>query len=143
MDVVTPLYMEMMIDNNLMSARVGQEAEFVRAVRIVLERIRMANLLTSPGREDKELLRESSRTCVFLGEEYAWIGRQRLVQNSIKNLTKLDFATEAERFTMLSFAALVSLICSAQHATQLSPANVFLLIGCYRALYRKVMRERR
>lgn len=66
--------------------------------------------------------------------------RQRQVRNSTKTITKLDLASKAERFSIRSFAVLVSLICFARHTTRINPADVFPLVRCYRALYRKVAR---
>ncbi|KAK7198715.1 hypothetical protein NESM_000835600 [Novymonas esmeraldas] len=65
-----------MIDNVLIAAEEGQEVAFVAAVRTVVDRIRVANLLTSPDREavavmpDAALLDEAKNRCEFLGEEY-------------------------------------------------------------------------
>eukprot|EP00796_Vickermania_ingenoplastis_P010413 gene10413-gene8449 len=75
-----------MIDN-----MIGQEKEFIDAVRTIVERIRRVNLLTSPDRDtvekstDEELLLMSMEPNTFLGEEYVWNGKS----DSSATLSKL------------------------------------------------------
>ncbi|ORC85164.1 TATE DNA transposon [Trypanosoma theileri] len=96
-----------MIDNILIAAKEGQEEEFVRAVRQVLLRIRAANLLTSPDREellrytDEELLRLAEQNNVFLGEEYMWNGTERVVRNSVKTVAKLMLSSTPKFYISL------------------------------------------
>eukprot|EP00796_Vickermania_ingenoplastis_P013618 gene13618-gene2080 len=77
-DVETEVTVHTLIDNVLIAAKEGQEAEFVRTVRKILGRMREANLLTSPNRDelmamsDEALLTEAEKAVTFLGEEYAW-----------------------------------------------------------------------
>ncbi|KAK7199242.1 hypothetical protein NESM_000894700 [Novymonas esmeraldas] len=145
-DIDTPVFIETMIDNVLIAAEEGQEVAFVAAVRTVVDRIRVANLLTSPDREavavmpDSALLDEAKSRCVFLGEEYVWEEGERQVRNTVKTVTKIDLASRAEQFTFRSFASLVSLITYAVHTTTLNPAYLFPLMRMYRALFRMVAR---
>jgi len=143
-DIDTPVTIHTMIDNILVAACAGQEAEFLHAVRRILARIRAANLLTSPCRDDlaaatdEELLRMATGPTVFLGEEYAWFGDQRLVRNSAKTVAKLMLASRATAFTHRSFVSVVSLVLFALHTTRLNPARCFALLRAYRGVYRLV-----
>lgn len=147
-DIDTPILIHTMIDNILLAAREGQEADFVRATRAILERIRLANLLTSPDREmlaglsDKALLEMACGSNVFLGEEFVWNGSERLVRNSVKTVAKLTLSLAATRFTHRTFASVVSLILFALHTTRLNPARAYQLLRAYRGIYRLVTRGR-
>ncbi|CAM42016.1 LOW QUALITY PROTEIN: TATE DNA transposons [Leishmania braziliensis MHOM/BR/75/M2904] len=74
-DIDTPVTITTLIDNILVAAREGQEREFVLAVRTVVARIKAANLMTSPNRDeleamsDEEILQLASANTVFLGED--------------------------------------------------------------------------
>ncbi|KPA77631.1 TATE DNA transposon [Leptomonas pyrrhocoris] len=146
-DVDTPVVIMTMIDNILIAARTGQEVPFVRTVRQVVDRIRAANLLTSPDREelarmsDDALLHRAQENNVFLGEEYRWTGTERVVRNSVKTVAKLTLALPARRFSCRSFVSLVSLMLYAIHTTQhVNPARAFTLLRAYRGVYRMVCR---
>ena len=147
-DIDTPILIHTMIDNILLAAREGQERDFVRAARAILERIRLANLLTSPDREtlagmsDEALLEMGRGSNVFLGEEYEWNGSERLVRNSVKTVAKLTLSLAATRFTHRTFASVVSLILFALHTTRLNPARAYQLLRAYRGVYRLVTRGR-
>eukprot|EP00796_Vickermania_ingenoplastis_P001995 gene1995-biopygen1631 len=75
-----------MIDNMLIAAEEGQEQEFIMAVRQIVERIRQANLMTSPAREslevatDEQILEMAREPNTFLGEEYMWSGTERVIR---------------------------------------------------------------
>eukprot|EP00796_Vickermania_ingenoplastis_P007757 gene7757-gene6129 len=118
-DVETEVTVHTLIDNVLIAAKEGQEAEFVRTVRKILGRMREANLLTSPNRDelmamsDEALLTEAEKAVTFLGEEYAW-------------------------FSCRSFVSLVSLELYALHTTRMNPASAFQLLRAYRGVYRRV-----
>eukprot|EP00796_Vickermania_ingenoplastis_P004537 gene4537-gene3111 len=133
-----------MIDNILIAAGEGQEKEFIDAVRTIVERIRRVNLLTSPDRDtvekstDEELLLMSMEPNTFLGEEYVWNGKERLIRNSIKTVAKLGLSLEATSYTCRSFVSSVSLILYAMHTTRLNPAGAFQLLRAYRGVYRTV-----
>eukprot|EP00796_Vickermania_ingenoplastis_P011502 gene11502-biopygen8351 len=80
-DIDTPCTIYTMIDNILIAGQDGQEREFVDAVRSIVNRIKSANLLTSPDRDtlaratDEEILRLGNEPNTFLGEEYVvWRG---------------------------------------------------------------------
>lgn len=143
-DVPTPVTVLTLIDNILIAAHEGQEREFVSCVRRVLDRIRAANLLTSPDREelagmsDAEMLDLAVQNNVFLGEEYMWNGHERLVRNSIKTVAKMQLALAKKSFTIRSLASLISLILFALHTTQMNPATAFKLLRAYRGIYRLV-----
>ncbi|KPA78422.1 TATE DNA Transposon [Leptomonas pyrrhocoris] len=145
-DIDTPVTISTLIDNILVAAREGEEAEFVRAVRSIVARIKAANLMTSPNRDeleamsDAELLALASENTVFLGEEYTWNGRERLVRNSVKTVAKLQLALRKPRHTIRSLASLISLIFFALHTTQLNPARAFKLLRAYRGIYRLTFR---
>eukprot|EP00796_Vickermania_ingenoplastis_P005814 gene5814-biopygen3669 len=131
----------------MVAAQQGQEEAFLSAVRRILHRIREANLLTSPNREDllrmsdDDLLRLAEQPNTFLGEEYCtWNGRERLVRNSSKTVAKLLLSLRAEQYTNRSFASTVSLILFALHTTQINPAKAFKLLRAYRGVYRQVTR---
>lgn len=147
-DIDTPVTIITMIDNILIAASIGQEAEFCAAVRLVLDRIRTANLRTSPEREwlarktDQELLNMSMEDSTFLGEEYHWLNNERVVRNSVKTLAKLSLALQAPRFSCRSFASVISLAMYALHTTRLNPARAFSLLRAYRGVYRQVERGR-
>eukprot|EP00796_Vickermania_ingenoplastis_P006880 gene6880-gene5321 len=70
-DVETELAIHTLIDNVLVAAKEGQEADFVRTVRQIRVRMRDANLLTSPNRDelmamsDEAILSEAEKTLVF------------------------------------------------------------------------------
>nr|CAJ2465746.1 unnamed protein product [Leishmania braziliensis] len=70
-DIDTPVTITTLIDNILVAAREGQEREFVLAVRTVVARIKAANLMTSPNRDeleamsDEEILQLASANTVF------------------------------------------------------------------------------
>eukprot|EP00796_Vickermania_ingenoplastis_P008343 gene8343-gene6617 len=51
-DVETEVTADTLIDKVLIAAKEGQEAEFVRTGRKILGRMREANLLTSPNRDE-------------------------------------------------------------------------------------------
>eukprot|EP00796_Vickermania_ingenoplastis_P010203 gene10203-biopygen7364 len=94
-DIDTPVIVHTLIDNIMIAAHDGMEKEFLSATRRILERIRTANLLTSPDRDqllamdDRSLLTLAQESNVFLGEEYAaWNGTERLVRNSSKTVAK-------------------------------------------------------
>eukprot|EP00796_Vickermania_ingenoplastis_P008037 gene8036-biopygen5411 len=61
-----------LIDNIMIAARAGQELELVQTIRTILERIREANLMTSPNPEtllaasDDELLKMGMEPNTFL-----------------------------------------------------------------------------
>jgi len=114
----------------------------------------VANLLTSPDREelramsDEDILHLAEGPTTFLGEEFAWIGSERMVRNSVKTVAKLRLAppcltpTRANAeddplltFTCQSFVALVSPIRCAHHTTQMNPAHTFVLLRAYRGVY--------
>ncbi|MDD9341215.1 MAG: hypothetical protein PV362_16540 [Providencia heimbachae] len=145
-DVESPVIVHTMIDKIMIAAREGQESWFVAAVREIVERIRSANLLTSPGRGslaealDAEPFEMAMASNVFLGEEYGWNGRGRLVRNSVKTVAKLILALKATRFIYRSFASVVSLIAYALHTARLTPARAFLLLRAYRGACRKISR---
>lgn len=145
-DIDTPVFIFTMIDNILFAAHEGQEAAFLKAIRSVLDRIRSANLLTSPDREtlasmsDEKLIAMSLENNVFLGEEYMWTGSERIVRNSIKTMAKLKLSLQKELYTCRTFVSLVSLILYALHTTQLNPASSFALLRAYRGVYREVTR---
>eukprot|EP00796_Vickermania_ingenoplastis_P003683 gene3683-biopygen2215 len=81
-DIDTPCTIYTMIDNILIAGQDGQEREFVDAVRSIVNRIKSANLLTSPDRDtlaratDEEILRLGNEPNTFLGEEYVWSGEE-------------------------------------------------------------------
>eukprot|EP00796_Vickermania_ingenoplastis_P007131 gene7131-biopygen4646 len=81
-DIDTPCTIYTMIDNILIAGQDGQEREFVDAVRSIVNRIKSANLLTSPDRDtlaratDEEILRLGTEPNTFLGEEYVWSGER-------------------------------------------------------------------
>lgn len=143
-DIDTPIKIESMIDNILFSAELGQERQFVSAVRRVLERIRRVNLVTTPPREDllsstdEQLLEMAVQPCVFLGEEYSWFGQNRMVRNSVKTRAKIKLALRAPRFSHRSLASLISIIMFATHTTRLNPARCFGLMRLYRAVFVRV-----
>ncbi|KAH9600834.1 hypothetical protein LSM04_007959 [Trypanosoma melophagium] len=144
-DIDTPVIIHTMIDNILIAAKEGQEEEFVSAVRQVLLRIRAANLLTSPDREEllqyteEELLRLAEQNNVFLGEEYMWNGTERVVRNSVKTVAKLMLSSAPDRqHSIRTFVSVVSLVCYAIHTTRLNPAKMFRLLRTYRYFYRQV-----
>lgn len=148
-DVDTQVIIHTLIDNIMVAAHEGQERQFLWTVHEILRRIRLANLMTSPDRdeldqmEDKDLLRLATKANVFLGEEYAeWNGTERLIRNSAKTVAKLQLAlrTGITQFTHRSFASLVSLILYALHTTQLNPAKAFKLLRAYRGIYRQTTR---
>lgn len=142
-DIDTPIVIHTLIDNIMIAAREGQEVEFLRTVRTILERIRMANLLTSPNREEllqmsnDRLLALAQESNVFLGEQYReWNGYERLVRNSTKTIAKMKLALKTKAFTHRTFASIVSLILFALHTTQLNPAKAFRLLRAYRGVYK-------
>eukprot|EP00796_Vickermania_ingenoplastis_P002253 gene2253-gene1750 len=143
-DVETEVTVHTLIDNVLIAAKEGQEAEFVRTVRKILGRMREANLLSSPNRDelmamsDEALLTEAEKAVTFLGEEYAWFEGERWIRNSIKTVAKLGLALQAERFSCRSFVSLVSLELYALHTTRMNPASAFQLLRAYRGVYRRV-----
>lgn len=143
-DIDTPIVVHTMIDNIMVAARVGEENEFLQAVRKIVSRIKKANLLTSPSREtlekatDAELLRLSEEPNTFLGEVFEWNGKERLIRNSVKTVAKLGLALAAEKFSCRSFVSLISLILYALHTTRLNPASAFRLLRAYRGIYRQV-----
>lgn len=146
-DIDTPVTIHTLIDNIMIAAAEGQEKEFVRTVRAVLERIKRVNLLTSPDREellecdDVKLLEGAQEGNVFLGEEYApWNGTERLIRNSAKTIAKLQLSLRAVNFSHRSFASIISLILFALHTTQLNPASAFKLLRAYRGVYRQTSR---
>ncbi|KAK7199014.1 hypothetical protein NESM_000869300 [Novymonas esmeraldas] len=145
-DIQTPVTIMTMIDNILFAAEEGQEDAFVLAVRRVLERIRAANLLTSPDREslarmdEATLLSLASQPVTFLGEEFLWNGRERLVRNSTKSVAKLTIALRKPAFTIRSFASVLSLMFYMLHTTQMNPARAFSLARAYRGMSRLVHR---
>eukprot|EP00796_Vickermania_ingenoplastis_P000436 gene436-biopygen364 len=137
-----------MIDNILIAAQDGQEEEFLRVTEIILERIELANLMTSPDRssllhtirnDPQSVLSLALGSNVFLGEEYKeWNGDQRLVRNSPKTVAKLSLTLEKTLFSYRTFASVVSLVCYALHTTQINPALASPMILAYQAAYRKV-----
>lgn len=143
-DIETEVVVHTLIDNVLIAAKEGQEEEFVRTVRGILRRMRDANLLTSPNRDelmamsDEALLSEAEKAVTFLGEEYAWFGGERWIRNSVKTVAKLGLALQAERFSCRSFVSLVSLELYALHTTRMNPASAFQLLRAYRGVYRRV-----
>lgn len=143
-DIDSPVILHTMIDNIMIAARLGEEAEFIRAVRTIVERIGAANLMTSPDRgelerwTDEEILANAVENNTFIGEEYTWNGTERLVRNSIKTVAKLGLAMKAKSFSCRSFVSLVSLILYALHTTRLNPASAFQLLRAYRGVYRAV-----
>lgn len=146
-DVDTPVLIDTMIDNIMVAAREGQEIDFLRTVRLILDRIREANLLTSPDREelasetDEELLERAMKRDVFLGEEYGeYDGEQRWVRNAPKTVAKIKLSLQLPRFTCRSFVSVISLILFALHTTGLNPAQTFRLLRAYRGVYRQVSR---
>lgn len=146
-DIDTPVVIHTLIDNIMIAAHEGQEAEFVSAARRILSRIRIANLLTSPDREelastsDAGLLTIAQESNIFLGEEYAaWDGHQRMIRNSTKTVAKIMLSLRATRFSCRTFASVVSLIMFALHTTRLNPARSFSLLRAYRGVYRMVHR---
>lgn len=146
-DIDTPVTIHTLIDNILIAAEDGQEQEFLRAVRSILERIKKVNLLTSPDRDellkwdDKTILNTAQEGNVFLGEEYAaWNGKERLIRNSAKTVAKLQLALRATKFSHRSFASVVSLALFALHTTQMNPASAFKLMRAYRGVYRQTAR---
>lgn len=145
-DIETPVVIHTMIDNILIAAREDQRDEFVSAVRRILERVRRANLLTSPEREslrrmsDDELCELASGPNVFIGEEYWWNGGERLVRNSVKTVAKITLALRAQMFSCRSFVSVISLIMYAMHTTEMNPASAFRLLRAYRGVYRRVSR---
>ncbi|KAH9597478.1 hypothetical protein LSM04_008929 [Trypanosoma melophagium] len=78
-DIDTRCTILTMTENILIAAPAGEEAELVQTVRQIVDRIEVANLCTSPSREelrswsDRAMLEEGTRGNVFLGEEFAWI----------------------------------------------------------------------
>eukprot|EP00796_Vickermania_ingenoplastis_P008524 gene8524-biopygen5892 len=144
-DIDTPVVIHTMIDNIMIAAKEGQEAEFVSAVRRIVDRIREANLMTSPDREslsqatDAQILAIGCEPNTFIGEEYAWNGQERLIRNSVKTVAKLGLALKAQSFTCRSFVSLVSLILYALHTTKINPAKAFTLLRAYRGVYRTVV----
>lgn len=140
-DIDTPVTITTLIDNILVAAHVGQEADFVRAVRSVVARIKAANLMTSPNRDeleamsDADLLALACESTVFLGEEYMWNGRERVIRNSVKTVAKLQIALRKPSHTIRSLASLISLVFFALHTTQLNPARAFRLLRVYRAIF--------
>eukprot|EP00796_Vickermania_ingenoplastis_P004533 gene4533-biopygen2553 len=143
-DIGSPVTILTMIDNIMIAATAGQELDFVQTVRTIVERIREANLMTSPNREtllaatDDELLKMGMEPNTFLGEEYAWNGQERLIRNSTKTVAKLGLALRATEFSCRSFVSLISLILYALHTTRLNPASAFTLLRAYRGVYRSV-----
>eukprot|EP00796_Vickermania_ingenoplastis_P002607 gene2607-biopygen2097 len=148
-DIDTPCTIFTMIDNMLIAAEEGQEQEFIMAVRQIVERIRQANLMTSPAREslevatDEQILEMAREPNTFLGEEYMWSGTERVIRNSVKTIAKLNLALAATDFTCRSFVSLVSLILYALHTTRLNPAGAFSLLRAYRGVYRTVNEGRK
>eukprot|EP00796_Vickermania_ingenoplastis_P004529 gene4529-biopygen2550 len=147
-DIGSPVTILTMIDNIMIAATAGQELDFVQTVRTIVERIREANLMTSPNREtllaatDDELLKMGMEPNTFLGEEYAWNGQERLIRNSTKTVAKLGLALRATEFSCRSFVSLISLILYALHTTRLNPASAFTLLRAYRGVYRSVTEEK-
>eukprot|EP00796_Vickermania_ingenoplastis_P000937 gene937-biopygen778 len=146
-DIDTPVIVHTLIDNIMIAAHDGMEKEFLSATRRILERIRTANLLTSPDRDqllamdDRSLLTLAQESNVFLGEEYAaWNGTERLVRNSSKTVAKIMLCLEIPQYTNRAFASAVSLLLYALHTTQLNPASAFKLLRAYRGVYRNVER---
>lgn len=145
-DIDTTVTVSTLIDNILVAAHVGEEAEFVRAVRAIVSRIKAANLMTSPARDeleamsDADLLHLASGSTVFLGEEYLWNGRERVVRNSVKTVAKLQLALRKTTHTIRSLASLISLVFFALHTTQMNPARAFKLLRAYRGIYRLTFR---
>lgn len=143
-DIPTTVIIHTMIDNIMIAAKVGQEQDFLLAVRSIVSRIERANLLTSPDRNelvsatDDELLQMALAPNTFIGEEYMWNGDERIIRNSVKTVAKLGLALQAERFTCRSFVSLISLILYAIHTTRLNPASAFQLLRAYRGVYRSV-----
>lgn len=143
-DIDTPVIIHTMIDNIMIAAEEGQEAEFLKAVRVVVDRIRRVNLMTSPNREeletasDDDLLSQASAPNVFLGEVYAWDGHERWVRNSNKTIAKMTLAMRAENFSCRTFVSLISLILYAIHTTGINPAGAYHLLRAYRGVYRTV-----
>lgn len=141
-DIDTPVTIHTIIDNIMIAADSGEEKAFLHAVRTILQRIKQANLLTSPDREDMlrkddaELLAMAQEANTFLGEEFsAWNGTERLVRNSTKTIAKLMLALKIQQHTHRTFASLVSLILFALHTTQMNPAKAFHLLRAYRGVY--------
>ncbi|SYZ68512.1 hypothetical_protein [Leishmania braziliensis MHOM/BR/75/M2904] len=102
--------------------------------------------MTSPNRDeleamsDEEILQLASANTVFLGEEYTWNGRERLIRNSVKTVAKLKLALQKTSHTIRSLASLISLIFFALHTTQMNPARAFKLLRAYRGIYRLTFR---
>lgn len=147
-DIATDATIYTCIDNIMVAAKAGEEYVFVAAVRAILRRIRQANLLTSPDRDDllaktdDELLALAIEEQTFLGERFKWNGVERLVSNSVKTVSKLALALQARRFTCRSFVSLLSLEMYALHTTRLNPAMFFHLLRAYRGVYRLIDRGR-
>ncbi|ORC91878.1 TATE DNA Transposon, partial [Trypanosoma theileri] len=146
-DIDTRCVILTMIDNILIAAPAGEETEFVRTVRQIVDRMEVANLCTSPSREelrswtDSVMLAEATKTTVFLGEEFTWLEGERKVRNSIKTVSKLKLGLVRQphrTFTCREFASNVSLILYALHTTRLNPASAFNLLRAYRGVYRQV-----
>jgi hypothetical protein len=133
-----------MIDNIAVGAKIGQEREFIATIRELVERIKRANLITTPSTadlermSDKEILAMATEDQQFLGEVYTWNGEERLVQNSTKTLAKLSLSLAKTRHTFRTFAAMCSLIMYALHTINANPAGTFSLMQAYRAVGRTV-----
>ncbi|CAD2222527.1 hypothetical protein, conserved [Angomonas deanei] len=133
-----------LIDNIMMAAQEGQEAAFLQAVRTAIKRIERANLLTTPTREtvmqmtDDEILAESCKNSMFLGEEYSWDAErnERVVRNSHKTVAKLYLSVEkCPYYTCRTFAGVIALIMFAYHTVNKNPARLYPLLKVYRAVY--------
>eukprot|EP00796_Vickermania_ingenoplastis_P000932 gene932-biopygen772 len=77
-DIDTPVTVHTLIDNIMIAAQQGQEAAFLSAVRRILQRIREANLLTSPGRE--ELLSMPDEHLLRLAEKRKHFSRRGVLR---------------------------------------------------------------
>jgi hypothetical protein len=143
-DIETTVTLLTMIDNIAIGAHEGQELQFIRAVREIVNRTKLANLQTTPpaatieSMSDKELLDFATREVTFLGETYEWNGSERLVRNSTKTLAKLSLALRKPHHTYRTFAALCSLIMFALHTIGTNPASTYNLMQAYRAISRTV-----
>lgn len=137
------------IDNILVGATKGNEAQFCKTVRTIAQRSQLANLQTSPPTAEilawsnKELLAKAREPTTFLGETYTWNAEleERVVSNSSKTIAKLRLAMQKTAFTKRTFAGLVSLLLFAAHTINVDPAKCFDILNALRAVGKAALRD--
>ncbi|ORC85651.1 TATE DNA transposon [Trypanosoma theileri] len=118
-----------MIDNILIAAHAGEEVEFVRTVRQIVDRIEVANLCTSPSREevrswsDSVMLEEARKTNVFLGRGVYLVGRgtqgAQLHQDGVETEAGSGTATAQEfHVQRICIQRVTHTVCVAHHKVE-------------------------